>query len=127
MRDLWRSIGFTSAARVYSVLAGAVSLILTARTLGPEGRGTVAAAITWALLFSTLGYLSLGQVAIHRATGKPADEWLRPVLSVLVAMTGLVTAVGWVVAAVLYASSGGDAFGKMPTYALVLGFAALPF
>jgi O-antigen/teichoic acid export membrane protein len=127
MRDLWRSIGFTSAARIYSVLAGAVSLIFTARVLGPEGRGTVAAAVTWALLFSTLGYLSLGQVAIHRATGKPADEWLRPVLSALLAMTGMVTAAGWVVAAVLYATSGGDAFGELPAYALVLGFATLPF
>src|SRR3954465_6802038 len=110
MRDLWRSIGFTSAARIYSVLAGAVSLILTARVLGPEGRGTVAAAVTWALLFSTLGYLSLGQVAIHRAMGKPADEWLPPVLSALVAMTVMVTAAGWLVAAVLYASSDGEAF-----------------
>src|SRR3954471_12825982 len=120
MRDLWRSIALTSAARIYSVAAGAISLVFTARVLGAEGRGTVAAATTWALLFSTLGYLSLGQVAIHRATGEPADEWLRPVLAVLVAMTCLVTAVGWVVAGVLYASSDGDAFGKMPAWALLL-------
>jgi O-antigen/teichoic acid export membrane protein len=127
VRELWRSIGFTSGARIYAVLAGAVGLIFTARALGPSGRGTVAAATTWALVFSTLGYLSLGQVAIHRATGKRAEEWLRPVLSALVAMTGIVTVAGWAVAAVLYAASNGEAFGKMPAYALVLGFAALPF
>jgi O-antigen/teichoic acid export membrane protein len=126
MRELWRSIGFTSAARIYSVLAGAVSLIFTARALGPEGRGAVAAAVTWALLFSTLGYLSLGQVAIHRATGKPAEEWLRPTLAALLAMTAFVTAAGWVVAAAVYAFSDGRAFGDMPGYALVLGFATLP-
>jgi O-antigen/teichoic acid export membrane protein len=127
MREVWRSIGFTSAARIYSVLAGAVSLILTARALGPHGRGSVAAAFTWALLFSTIGYLSLGQVANHRATGKPADEWLRPVLTALVVMTAVVTVAGWAVAGALYAVSGGRAFGDIPGYALVLGFATLPF
>jgi O-antigen/teichoic acid export membrane protein len=127
VRDLWRSIGFTSAARIYSVAAGAVSLILTARALGPAGRGSVAAAVTWAALFATLGYLSLGQVAIHRATGKPVEEWLRPTLSVLVAMTAVVTLTGWVVAAGIYVFSDGHAFGRMPGYALVLGFATLPF
>jgi O-antigen/teichoic acid export membrane protein len=127
MRDLWRSIGFTSAARVYAVAAGAVSLIFTARSLGPSGRGSVAAAVTWAALFSTLGYLSLGQVAIHRATGKPVAEWLRPTLSTLVAMTGIVTLTGWLVAVSIYVFSDGHAFGRMPGYALVLGFATLPF
>jgi O-antigen/teichoic acid export membrane protein len=127
MRELWRSIGFTSAARIYSVFAGAVSLILTARALGPEGRGTVAAAVTWTLLFSTLGYLSLGQVANHRATGKSADQWLRPVLAVMITMTAVVTLVGWGVATALYVFSDGRAFGHMPVYALVLGFATLPF
>jgi O-antigen/teichoic acid export membrane protein len=66
-------------------------------------------------------------VAIHRAAGKPVDEWLRPVLASLVAMTCLVTLAGWVVAAALYAATGGDAFGDMPVYALVLGMAGLPF
>jgi O-antigen/teichoic acid export membrane protein len=127
MRELWRSIGFTSAARIYSVLAGAISLVLTARVLGPHGRGTVAAALTWTLLFSTLGYLSLGQVANHRAIGKAPDEWLRPVLGVLIAMAAAVTLAGWAVAAALYALTGGHAFGEMPGYALVLGFAMLPF
>jgi O-antigen/teichoic acid export membrane protein len=127
MRELWRSIGFTSAARIYAVFAGAVSLIFTARALGPEGRGTVAAAVTWALLFSTLGYLSLGQVAIHRVSGKRAEEWLRPMLAALLAMTVFVTVAGWVIAAALYGFSDGHAFGQMPAYALVLGFATLPF
>jgi O-antigen/teichoic acid export membrane protein len=127
MRDLWRSIGLTSAARIYSVFAGAVSLIFTARALGPEGRGVVATAITWAALFSTFGYLSLGQVAIHRATGKPPSDWLRPTLSALLAMTVIVSVTGWITAAAIYALSDGRAFGRVPAYALVLGFATLPF
>jgi O-antigen/teichoic acid export membrane protein len=127
MRELWRSIGFTSGARIYSVATGALGLVITARTLGPDGRGTVAAAFTWTALFSTVGYLSLGQVANHRATGKPTDEWLPRVLPALVAMTAIVTVAGWVVAALLYLFSGGHAFGEMPVYALVLAFATLPF
>jgi O-antigen/teichoic acid export membrane protein len=127
MPELWRSIGFTSAARIYSVFAGAVSLVLTARVLGPHGRGIVAAALTWTLLFSTLGYLSLGQVANYRAMGKSTDDWLRPVLAVLITATAIVTAVGWGAAGALYLLSDGRAFGEMPVYALALAFAALPF
>jgi O-antigen/teichoic acid export membrane protein len=127
MGALWRSIGFTSGARIYALLASSVSLIISARALGPEGRGAVAAAVTWALLFATIGYLSLGQVAIHRAAGKPVPEWLGTTLAALVAMTASVSVVGWAVAAVIYLVSGGDAYGKVPVYALVLGFATLPF
>jgi O-antigen/teichoic acid export membrane protein len=127
MRGLWQSIGFTSGARIYSLVAGLVGLVITARVLGPSGRGAVATATTWALLFSTFGYLSLGQVAIHRATGKDASEWLGSALAVLLVMTGVVTLVGWVVATVVYLASDGEAYGRVPVYALVLGFATLPF
>jgi O-antigen/teichoic acid export membrane protein len=127
MRKLWRSIGFTSAARIYSVLAGSVSLIISARALGPDGRGAVAASLTWALLFATVGYLSLGQVAIYRGTGRPVAEWLGPTLAALLAMTALVSVLSWIVAAVIYVASDGDAYGKVPVYALVMGFATIPF
>jgi O-antigen/teichoic acid export membrane protein len=127
MSELWRSIGFTSGARIYSVAAGAISLIVTARLLGPEGRGVVAAAVTWALLFSTVGYLSLGQVAIHRAAGKPPSEWLRPTLAALLAMMAAVSVASWFVAAAIYGVSHGEAYGEVPAYALALGFATVPF
>src|SRR3954447_8609955 len=126
MRDLWKSIGFTSGARIYSLAAGAIGLVITARALGPDGRGAVAASTTWALLFATFGYLSLGQVALHRGSGRPPEEWLGSTLATLMAMAGIVTAAGWVVAAAIYAISGGDAYGDVPGYALVLGFAMLP-
>jgi O-antigen/teichoic acid export membrane protein len=125
--ELWKNIGFTSGARIYSLATGAVGLIITARALGPDGRGAVAASVTWALLFSTFGYLSLGQVAIHRGMQRPPSEWLGPVLGALIAMLGLVTVVGWIVAFVLFVATDGRAYGDVPTYALVLGFATLPF
>lgn len=127
MGELWRSIGFTSGARIYAVAAGAVTLLITARILGPEGRGIVATSVTWALLYATIGYLSLGQVAIHRATGRHHSEWLGPTLAALLAMTAIVSVIGWAVAAVMYGVSDGGAFGHLPAYALALGFATLPF
>ena len=42
---------------------------VTARWLGPEGRGDIAAITAWVGLFSTVAYLSLGQVALHNMTG----------------------------------------------------------
>jgi O-antigen/teichoic acid export membrane protein len=87
----------------------------------------VATATTWALLFATVGYLSLGQVALHRGAGKPPSAWLGRALGVLFVMAGVVTLFGWVVAGVLYAVTGGDLYGDVPVYALVLGFLSLPF
>src|SRR4051812_36910795 len=126
MRELWKSIGFTTGARIYSLAAGAIGLVITARALGPAGRGAVATATTWALLFSTVGYLSLGQVALHRGAGKPPSSWLGPTLAGLFVMDGLVTVGGWIVATVIYLATDGDAYGSIPVYALVLGFVSLP-
>src|SRR3954454_8555614 len=126
LRDLWRRVAATTGARMYSLAAGAVGLIISARVLGTKGRGFVATAVTWSMLFATFGYLSLGQVALHRASGRPPEEWLGATLATLMAMAGIVTAAGWVVAAAIYAISGGDAYGDVPGYALVLGFAMLP-
>jgi O-antigen/teichoic acid export membrane protein len=127
MRELWKTIGFTSGARVYSLVAGAIGLVITARALGPEGRGVIATAITWSLLFSTVGYLSLGQVALHRGTARDPADWLGSSLAVLLFMTAAVTITGWIVAAVIYAVSDGMAYGNIPAQALVLGFLTLPF
>lgn len=127
MRELWKNIGFTSGARIYSLVASAIGLVITARALGPEGRGIVATAITWSLLFSTVGYLSLGQVALHRGTAKDPSEWLGTTLGALLVMAAGVSVVGWVVAAIVYVAGDGRAYGHIPVYALVLGFMTLPF
>jgi enterobacterial common antigen flippase len=101
--------------------------VITARVLGPVGRGAVATATTWSMLFCTVGYLSLGQVAIHRAAGRAPEEWLGPTLAALLVMTGLVSVGGWATAGLLYGITDGDAYGEVPGYALVLGFVTLPF
>ncbi|MBC7528520.1 MAG: lipopolysaccharide biosynthesis protein, partial [Chthonomonadaceae bacterium] len=51
MHDLWRKILGASAARFYSRAISLTTLAITARFLGPAGRGTIAAVTTWTTLF----------------------------------------------------------------------------
>jgi O-antigen/teichoic acid export membrane protein len=127
MRELWLKIAHASGARIYGLLAAMASLVITARWLGPEGRGAFAAATTWSLLFATFGSLSLGQVAIHRASQRRDQSWLGDTLAALLALTAAITVVSWTVAAVMYLVSRGGAFGHLQVRYLVLGFLMLPF
>lgn len=112
---------------MYGLLAGMLTLVVTARALGPSGRGEVAAALTWAGLVSTIGYLSLGQIALHSA-GRGRDEsWLAKHLGSLAAVTGAVTLLGWVTVAALYAATDGRLFGGLSPAVLAVGLLALPF
>lgn len=127
MRRIWRSIVSTSGARGYTLLTQLVFLSLTARWLGPEGRGMIAAGTTWAMLFSTIGFLSLGQVALHRAAGRPVAAWLPRTFGSLLAIAGCVSIAGWAIAYIMHATTGGDVFGDLPATVLIIAFAALPF
>lgn len=127
MIQLWRSISATAGARAYSLLAGVGVLVITSRALGPTGRGELAAAITWAMTFSTIMYLSLGQVALHKAAEGEDNAWLRPTLGALTGITVLVTVIGWLVAGATYLVSDGALYGNLPPLVFGLGMAALPF
>lgn len=127
MNRIWGSIASTSGARGYTLLTQLVLLSLTARWLGPEGRGVFAASTTWATLFATVGFLSLGQVAIHLAAGQKSLAWLPRTFGSLLVIGGVVTLLGWIVAFGLYSGTGGALFGDLPRLALVAAFAALPF
>ncbi len=123
---MWKRIGFTGGARLYFALGGLISLILTARVLGADGRGIVAASLTWVALFSTIGCLSLGQVALHRAASREGEGWLGETMATLLAVTAVATIAGWIVGATLYVATDAQLYGDMPAYALVLAMAALP-
>jgi O-antigen/teichoic acid export membrane protein len=127
MRAFWRQLGHTSGARIYGLLMGFVSLALTARWLGPEGRGAMAAAISWVALFATFGHLSVGQVVIHRAARQGEGSWLARYLGTILGMTGLLSLAGWLVALTLYLSTEGSLFRQPRGTVLLLAFALLPF
>lgn len=122
-----KAVILTSGARVYSVAVSMIALILTARWLGPQGRGEAVVLITWVNLFSSVGYLSLGQVCIHRA-GQDRDlEWLGEAVASLLVMTIVATAIGWIVAAAMWALSSGAVLGTTDAWLLTTAFAGLPF
>lgn len=124
---LVRDIAFTSGARIYSTLLSMLILILSARWLGPEGRGIAVVVTTWVTLGASILSLSLGQICVHRAARENDQLWVGPILSALLVFTLVVTVVGWGIAATAWTVSDGGAFGNMPAAALIIAFAALPF
>jgi O-antigen/teichoic acid export membrane protein len=127
MRELWSAIIQTSAARIFSLLAGVVVLFVTARWIGADGRGTVAAITTWVGLFAMLGSLSLGQVAIHRLAVDQSEERLGVVAGSLIAVLAVATVGGWIVAGGASSLRPGSLPSDVQNPVLVVGFALLPF
>lgn len=109
------------------MLAQMGMLVITARVLGPTGRGEYAAAVTWATTLFTVGCLSLGQVALHRAAERDDQRWLGPTLGSLAVIAFAVTVLTWAGAAIAYLLSDGAIFGDLPRALLVLGLASVPF
>ncbi|NTV64751.1 MAG: oligosaccharide flippase family protein [Oscillochloris sp.] len=126
MRDLWLKIIATGGTRLFTLLSGLVILTVIARWLGPAGRGAVGAAIGWATLFSTFGGLSLGQVAIYQATAQRGQAWLGKTLGSLLVLAGALSGLGWLVAAILYAATGGAVYGEIAALPLLIAFLNVP-
>lgn len=105
----------------------ALSLTITARYLGPTGRGVYGAANAWAGLFATFGGLSLGQVVIHHAAGRPLDEWAGETVATLRRIVIAVTAASWLLAGVAYFATRGRFFGDIEPATLALALLAVPF
>jgi len=126
VRRLWVQILHTSGARIYALLAGLVVLSVTARYLGPPGRGVVVAATGWVALFATFGGLSLGQVAVYRAVGRPPAVWLSATLGTLLSCLAAATIIGWVIVLTAYVLSGGAFFHHLTGVVLTLAFLTLP-
>ncbi len=126
MSEIWASIAKTAGARFYGILLGVLSMSLTARLLGPQGRGEVAAILAWVALFSTFGHLSLGSVAINRATSRKDPQWFGQVVGSLLCITLVLSLLGWAIAYALRVLPGARPFSDMPTVPLALGFLMLP-
>jgi O-antigen/teichoic acid export membrane protein len=127
VRELWTSVASTSAARAYSLFVSAFTVMIAARWLGPAGQGTVAAVTAWAMLFATIGSLSLGQVALHRATVHRNQEWLEETLGTMLTVAVGVTLLCWAVALTLYFVTAGRFFNNIPPRVLLFGFLLVPF
>ena len=127
MNSHWATIVQTSGAKVYSLVVGLITLALTARILGPEGRGQVAVITTWVAMFSTFACLSLGQVALHRMARDNGHKRFGYLLGSLLLLTSLLTITGWIGAVGLYVHNPEGNFKGQTGVALLVGFLALPF
>lgn len=127
MRDIWNKILQTGGAKIYGVLLGILSITLTARILGPEGRGELVAITTWVTTFATFAYLSLGQVAVHRAAQTKGSGWFPATYHTLISYAVIMTLIAWGVAGAMYASPLQSVFGNLTPTWLLIGFLLLPF
>ncbi len=124
---LLRDIAGTISARIYSTLVSLGTLMLTARWLGPEGRGVVVVITTWAALVAGIAHLSLGQVLVHRAANNAGKDWIGPALGAVGSITAIASVIGWVAVALLYFLFEDQLFSGIPGVALAVGLGALPF
>jgi O-antigen/teichoic acid export membrane protein len=128
MRRVWLQIAHTSGARIYSLIAGLVVLTITARWLGPAGRGQMAAALVWANVFYLCSYCSLNYVAMHQASVSAGDRsWLPSMMGTLFVFAGGMSLLGWIVAAILWFWSAGSVFGAITPPVLVVALLTVPF
>lgn len=126
MNIIFSKILQTSGAKIVVLASSIVSLILTSRLLGPEGRGILASMNTWSSLVFTLIYLSLGQVVIHRSTMLKPQLWLTKALGSLTAYTILASITSWIAFIAVYYTFGGTAFGNLNPIYLFVGLLSVP-
>ncbi len=98
MKLLFHKILKTVGANFISLSVGLITLIITSRILGPEGRGMYAAILTWVTFFSTMSNLSLGQYASFKSANVEGDFWLKTTFSNLVFMMIITTVMSWIIA-----------------------------
>ena len=116
----------TSAARAYSLAMAFFGLVLTARWLGPHGRGLVATVIAWSTLSSSIAYLSLGQVAIHLSIQRDPKTWLPSMLGTLGRIACVICVIGWIVGIGVYVATGGAAFHPLTAPLLIMALVCFP-
>ncbi len=101
-------------------------MFVTARLLGPDGRGMLAVLVAWSILFATLAGLSLGEVVQHRIQQQDRRDWLPGALGTLLPMAAILSAVAGLVAVILYRLTDGRLIDGVPGTFVAVAFLALP-
>lgn len=122
LRDVLR----TGGVQAFELGVGLVTLILTARLLGAEGRGLLGATVAWAGLFAACGSLSLDAVVLNRASRGRDAEWFGRLFRALARLYVVLLALTLCVAVALYLVARDAIFGALPGYALASGLALVP-
>src|ERR1044071_2695627 len=120
---LWKAVTLTSGTKAYWMIGAMVGTVITARFLGPQGRGVIAAASSWVALFVTFGHFSLSNVIIYLLGGEDRERLLPAVTGSVLTLTALTTLAGWIIPAVMYLVTRGRIFQHLPPLVLVIAFA----
>jgi len=119
------TILFTTVTRLLAMIASFLVLLISARFFGAEGRGMVAATVSFANLVGTLGSLSIGRVVIFRivqaGTGPRVyyRRALTTILGIFLGLSAVSAAVALVVVRLRPAVVGGIS-GQLLTLAFVM-------
>jgi O-antigen/teichoic acid export membrane protein len=122
----WKAVTLTTAAKGYWVIGAMLSTVITARFLGPHGRGVIAAATSWVAMFVTFGHLSLAHVLVYLLGPRERERIFPAVTGSVLVITAAIALLGWTIAAAMQLLSGGRAFHHIPAAVLVVAFAGLP-
>lgn len=122
-----RLIAHMSVARGYGVLLSLLTLFVSARLLGPEGRGEFAAAIAWASLLATLCNLSLGQALQHRLQSAVSRPSLAEQLGTLGRLAVILSALAAGAAVTMYVATDGTIFKGLAPSSLLVALLMIPF
>lgn len=116
----------TAAARIYSLVAGLIIVLVTARILGPHGQGVIAGAVAWVALIASMAGLSLGQVSQHIIQTKQRRNWLPGLFGSLLFLLGVLSLLALVASGVIYVATNGRFFGSIDPRVLGVAFCMLP-
>lgn len=125
MRSIWASILSSFGAKAYGALIELLSLLVTARLLGADGRGIVATVLVWSGLFANLFGLSLHQVIIYRLSGQGTHRLIR-VFSALVPVSIVLCLLAWSSGVLLYIGGWLRPVSELSAGLLVMGMVLVP-
>ncbi len=116
----------TGGVQLFQLGSGLLVLVLTARLLGPEGRGLLGALMAWVGLFAAGGSLSLDSVLVHRAARDATTNWFAPLFAALLRLYLVLSLATLLVALGCWWLGGRRLFGDLPVELLLGGWLLLP-
>mgnify|MGYP004002079841 CR=1 FL=1 len=125
-KEIWQKIFQTGGTRIYTQILGILTLSITAKVLGPEGRGEIASVITIVGGFATILHLSMGQVVIYISAKEKNMDWFTDAFYNLVFILIILSIIGYV-SFILMLLFFNHSFGHVRGLALILAMIMLPF
>jgi len=126
MKQIWLTIFASFGSKIYIGILQFLTLVITARVLGPEGRGQIATIIAWSTLLAAVFGLSLHQVSIYKVTSIKDEGIVKDLFSSLFFLSFIFSTVAIIVYLYIYLFTGNKAFIAIPDNLFILGLMLVP-